>query len=300
MKTNILITGGTGLVGNELRSLLIAEGYNVAILSRRKEIKGIKSFYWDYEKGILDEEAIEFADVIIHLAGEGIANKRWSATQKQIILDSRVKTTNLLFSKSKKAKNKPKMIISASAVGYYGSGNTDKIFSEEDPAGNDFLASTALAWEKSVGKFRSIGIQTAILRIGVVLSKHGGALARMMMPVKFGFGAALGSGKQYLPWIEITDLARMFLFVLENLKTDDVFNAVGPDQISNSNFMKTLARTMNKPFFMPNVPSFVMKFLLGEMAVLLLQGNRVSSEKIQAAGFDFKYKKLEDVMKSGD
>ena len=300
MKTNILITGGTGLVGNELRSLLIAEGYNVAILSRRKEIKGIKSFYWDYEKGILDEEAIEFADVIIHLAGEGIANKRWSATQKQIILDSRVKTTNLLFSKSKKAKNKPKMIISASAVGYYGSGNTDKIFSEEDPAGNDFLASTALAWEKSVGKFRSIGIQTAILRIGVVLSKHGGALARMMMPVKFGFGAALGSGKQYLPWIEITDLARMFLFVLENLKTDDIFNAVGPDQISNSNFMKTLARTMNKPFFMPNVPSFVMKFLLGEMAVLLLQGNRVSSEKIQAAGFDFKYKKLEDVMKSGD
>lgn len=300
MKTNILITGGTGLVGNELRSLLIAEGYNVAILSRRKEIKGIKSFYWDYEKGILDEEAIEFADVIIHLAGEGIANKRWSATQKQIILDSRVKTTNLLFSKSKKAKNKPKMIISASAVGYYGSGNTDKIFSEEDPAGNDFLASTALAWEKSVGKFRSIGIQTAILRIGVVLSKHGGALARMMMPVKFGFGAALGNGKQYLPWIEITDLARMFLFVLENLKTDDIFNAVGPDQISNSNFMKTLARTMNKPFFMPNVPSFVMKFLLGEMAVLLLQGNRVSSEKIQAAGFDFKYKKLEDVMKSGD
>ena len=120
------------------------------------------------------------------------------------------------------------------------------------------------------------------------------------MPVKFGFGAALGSGKQYLPWIEITDLARMFLFVLENLKRDDIFNAVGPDQISNSDFMKILARTTNKPFFMPNVPSFVMKLLLGEMAVLLLQGNRVSSEKIQAAGFEFKYKKLEDVMKSGD
>lgn len=300
MKTNILITGGTGLIGNELRRLLIAEGYSVAILSRTKEIEGIRSFYWDYEKGILDEEAIEFADVIIHLAGEGIANKRWSATQKQVILDSRIKTTDLLFSKSEKAKNKPKMIISASAVGYYGSGNTDKIFSEEDPAGNDFLASTALAWEKSVEKFRSIGIQTAILRIGVVLSIEGGALARMMMPVKFGFGAALGSGKQYLPWIEITDLARMFLFVLENLKTDDIFNAVSPDQISNSKFMKTLARTMNKPFFMPNVPSFAMKLLLGEMAILLLQGNRVSSEKIQAAGFDFKYKKLEDVMKSRD
>ena len=298
MGNNILITGGTGLIGKELMDLLMESGYNVAVLSRRKGIEGVKSFYWDYEAEVLDEDAIEFADVIIHLAGEGIANKRWSAKQKQKILDSRVKTTNLLFSKSAKAKNKPRMIISASAVGFYGVENSEKVFTEKDPAGNDFLANTADAWEKSVKQFKSIGIQTVICRIGVVLSKKGGALPKMMMPVSFGLGAALGSGKQYMPWIEISDLARMFIFVLENQKTDVIFNAVGPEQISNKEFMKTLARTMNKPFFMPNVPSFVMKLLLGEMAVLLLQGNRVSSEKIQAAGFEFKYTTLEEVMKS--
>ncbi len=249
MGNNILITGGTGLIGKELMDLLVDRGYNVAVLSRRKGIEGVKSFYWDYEAEVLDEDAIEFADVIIHLAGEGIANKRWSAKQKQKIVDSRVKTTNLLFSKSAKAKNKPKMIISASAVGFYGVENSEKVFTEKDPAGNDFLASTALAWEKSVEKFRSIGIQTTIFRIGVVLSKKGGALTKMMMPVSFGLGAALGSGKQYMPWIEISDLARMFIFVLENQKTDVIFNAVGPDQISNKEFMKTLARTMNKAVF---------------------------------------------------
>jgi len=300
MGNNILITGGTGLIGKELMDLLMESGYNVAVLSRRKGIEGVKSFYWDYEAEVLDEDAIEFADVIIHLAGEGIANKRWSPEQKQKILDSRVKTTNLLFSKSIKAKNKPKMIISASAVGFYGVENSEKVFTEKDPAGNDFLASTALAWEKSVEKFRSIGIQTTILRIGVVLSKHGGALSRMMMPVKFGFGAALGSGKQYLPWIEVTDLAHMFIFVLENQKTDVIFNAVGPEQISNKEFMKTIARLMKKPFFLPDVPSFVMKLFMGEMAILLLKGNRVSSEKIQATGFEFKYKTLEEVMKSSN
>lgn len=300
MGNNILITGGTGLIGKELMDLLMESGYNVAVLSRRKGIEGVKSFYWDYEAEVLDEDAIEFADVIIHLAGEGIANKRWSAKQKQKILDSRVKTTNLLFSKSAKAKNKPRMIISASAVGFYGVENSEKVFTEKDPAGNDFLANTADAWEKSVKQFKSIGIQTVICRIGVVLSKKGGALPKMMMPVSFGLGAALGSGKQYMPWIEISDLARMFIFVLENQKTDVIFNAVGPDQISNKKFMKTLARTMNKPTFLPDVPSFVMKLFMGEMAILLLKGNRVSSEKIQATGFEFKYKTLEEVMKSSN
>ncbi len=299
MAKNILITGGTGLVGQELSKLLIAKDYNVAVLSRSKPTQGVKSFYWDYEKGILDEEAIEFADVIIHLAGENIASKRWTRSQKQRILDSRVKTTDLLFSKTKEAIKKPGMFISASAVGFYGMEASDKVFTEEDNPGKDFLAKTAESWEKGVEKFRRIGIQTAILRIGVVLSGKGGALTKMMIPVKLGMGAGLGSGKQYMPWIEISDLSRMFLFVIENYTSDSIYNAVAPNHINNYDYMKTFSHAMNKPFFLPNVPSFVMRLMLGDMSDILLKGNKVSSEKIQAAGFSFNFTRVEDVIQSG-
>jgi uncharacterized protein (TIGR01777 family) len=295
---NILITGGTGLIGQELTQLLIAKKYNVAILSRSMKSKEIKSYYWDYEKEILNEDAIEFADVIIHLAGENVSSRRWTKDQKLRILESRVKTANLLFSKSKEARNKPKMFISASAVGFYGMESSDRVFTEGDNPGNDFLAETAVYWEKGAEQFESIGIQTGILRIGVVLSKKGGALKKMMKPVKLGMAAALGTGNQFMPWIEISDLARMFLFVMENHHSDSIYNAVAPNHINNYNFMKTLSRALKRPFFLPNVPSFVLRLFFGEMSDIILKGNKVSSEKVQKAGFDFRFEQLEEVLRS--
>jgi len=300
MAKNILISGGTGLVGQELSKLLIAKDYNVAVLSRSKPTIGVRSFYWDYEKGVLDEDAIEFADVIIHLAGENVSSKRWTKAQKQRIIDSRVKTADLLFTKTKEAKNTPKMFISASAVGFYGMEPSDKVFTEGDKPGNDFLAETAEQWEKGAEQFQSIYIQTAILRIGVVLSKKGGALKKMINPVKIGMGAALGTGNQFMPWIELSDLARMFLFVLENYNSDSIYNAVAPNHINNYNFMKSLSRALNRPFFLPNVPSFVMRLFLGEMSDIVLKGNKVSSKKIQATGFGFNFNHVEDVIRLGE
>lgn len=300
MAKNILISGGTGLVGQELSKLLIAKDYNVAVLSRSKPTQGVRSFYWDYEKGVLDEDAIEFADVIIHLAGENVSSKRWTKAQKQRIIDSRVKTADLLFTKTKEANNTPKMFISASAVGFYGMEPSDKVFTEGDKPGNDFLAETAEQWEKGAEQFQSIDIQTAILRIGVVLSKKGGALTKMINPVKIGMGAALGTGNQFMPWIELSDLARMFLFVLENYNSDSIYNAVAPNHINNYNFVKSLSRALNRPFFLPNVPSFVMRLFLGEMSDIVLKGNKVSSKKIQATGFGFNFNHVEDVIRLGE
>lgn len=287
MGKKILITGGTGLIGSVLSELLIEKGYTVAVLSRSKEIKGTKSFYWDYESKILDEEAIEFADIIIHLAGEDISKSRWSKKQKQKIVDSRVQTTNLLFEKASKAKKKPQLIISASAVGYYGMTTSEHIFKEEDKPGNDFLANTVISWEQSVDQFNQLGIRTVKLRLGVVFSKKGGALAKMIMPVKLGLGSALGSGKQYVPWIEISDLTQMFLFVVENEKAETVYNAVAPDYITNHELIKSLAEALGKPFFVPKVPAFILKLIFGSMADVFLQGSKVSSEKIQSMGFKF-------------
>jgi len=226
MKKNILITGGTGLVGAAISDLLISKGYQVTILSRQKEVEGIKSFYWDYEKEILDVEAIEFADVIIHLAGENISSKRWTSKQKKRIIDSRVKTTELLYSAVQKATKKPVKIISASAIGYYGTFTSETIFKEEDASGNDFLAQTVEKWEAAVDQFKTLDIPVVKLRLGVVMSKQGGALKEMIKPLKSGFASFLGNGNQYIPWIVIEDLARMFLFVIEQENESAVYNAV--------------------------------------------------------------------------
>ncbi len=297
MRGNVLITGGSGLIGSELSKLLLNNNYNDAILSRRPKLNDKKSYYWNFEKGILDEEAIEFADVIIHLAGENISTKRWTKSQKQKIIDSRVKTTNLLFEKIKTAKKKPEAFISASAIGFYGTVTSDEIFIEESKAGNDFLAETVAKWEESVEQIKSLGLRVVKLRTGVVFSKNGGALPKMMKPIKMGLGSAIGSGKQYVPWVEISDLARLYLFAIENKEMNNAYNAVSPNHITNNELMKSLAVSLKKPFFMPKIPSVFMKLAFGEMSSILLEGSRVSSNKIQEVGFEFKYKSILDIMK---
>lgn len=296
MAKNILISGGSGLVGAELSHFLKSRGYNVAILSRRESSTKGLVFKWDLNTRYIDAEAIEFADIIIHLAGEGVAAKRWSSKQKKKIIDSRVKSTELLFEQVKKAKKKPELIISASAVGFYGHKPSDHVFVEEDASGSDFLSQVVRAWEESVMAFEDIGIRTMRIRIGVVLAKNGGFLEPLKKIVRFGLAAGVGSGRQFIPWIELSDLARIFHFAVEGRLSGSVYNAVAPEFITNKELMRSLARHMKRPFFLPNIPSFILRLLYGEMAEIILYGNRVSSEKIRSEGFEFQFTSFDAVM----
>lgn len=292
---SILVTGGTGYIGSALCDLLRDKGHTVFILSRTKsDIPN--TFYWNLEEHYIDPEAIIKADYIIHLAGAGIVDKRWTKERKSILIDSRVKTANLLFEKTKELNPNLKAFISASAVGYYGATTSEKIYKENDAPGNDFVSDICKVWEKSANKFRDLNIRTVIFRTGVVLSKEGGALEKLSQPIKFGVGAALGSGEQYIPWIHRKDLCNMYLYAIENEEIKGIYNAVAPEHITNEALTKTIANKLNKPLWLPNIPTFVMKLLLGEMAVVVLEGSRVSSEKILSTSFKFKYPNIREAL----
>jgi len=293
---NILITGATGLVGTELLKQLSKMGYKTGILTTRKSLNIKNSFYWNYEKGYIDSKALEFADIIVHLAGENISAGRWTKAQKQKILDSRIKTSELLFNSIKKNNHKPIKIISASATGYYGIGISEKIFDEYNTPGNDFLAQVVEKWEQSIVQFNSIGITYNILRFGLVISPDGGFLKKMSIPMKYFAGSVLGSGKQYMPWIELTDLARIILFMIDNDIENEVFNAVAAYQITNREFTFALAKAMKKPVLLPAIPEFMLRILFGEMSQVLISGSRVSNQKLTDAGFEFYFNTLESVL----
>ncbi len=294
--SKILITGASGLLGSELSSLLQKNNYEVAQLSRRKSNGNIKTFLWDLRKNYIEQGALENVDHIIHLAGAGIADKRWSDKRKQEIIDSRVKSAELLFNEIEKLEIKPKSFISASAVGYYGAITTDKIFTEEDQPGSDFVANVCQKWEESTRQFSELGIRTVQLRFGVVLSPKGGALKKMLLPTKLGLGSALGSGRQYFPWIHISDA----ISAIEKCISDDnmkgAYNLVSPSMDNYNDFAKTLAEVLKKPYFMPNVPSFALKLVFGEMANIILEGSRVSSKKLSDSGFTFRYPNLKNAL----
>jgi uncharacterized protein (TIGR01777 family) len=294
---NILITGGTGLIGSGLQQALREQNHDVALLSRRSGLAGTRSFHWDIGEGKLDPAAIEYADVIVHLAGENIGSGRWTPIQKKRIVESRVRSGLLLVDAIRKATDRPRKLIGASAIGYYGMVTTDRIFRETDPPGNDFLADTVVQWERSLDGAADMGVPVQRVRIGVVLSEDSVALNKLAAPVKLGMAAALGSGRQWMPWISLRDLSRLFLFLTEKEIPTDVFNAVSPQHINNLDFMKTLAKVLNRPFFLPNVPGIVLKMALGEMASTVLEGSRVSPEKIQQLGFIFQDTDLASTLK---
>lgn len=294
---NVLITGGTGMVGTALTKKLQASGYSVSYLSRSlNKNADINIYKWDVNQKSIDENAIINADYIIHLAGTNIGDKKWTAKVKKEIILSRKESTQLLYESIKKHNPKLKAFISTSAVGYYGIKESEHTFTEEDSAGKDFLAGVCVKWEENVSKISALGIRTAIIRTGVVLSKTGGALEQMAMPVKFGAGAALGSGKQYIPWIHIEDICAVYLKAIQDEEMHGIYNGVGTQHINNKDFTKTIAKVLNRPFFLPNIPSFVIKTALGERAVIALKGNKVSPEKLLRSGFSFKYENLEKAL----
>ena len=285
--SKILVTGGSGFIGSELCKQLTSKGYQIAILSRKKKSIPIKQFIWDIDRAWIDPKAIEFADAIIHLAGENISSKRWTKKQKRIILESRTRSTELLYSAIKTSSSKPKLIISASAVGYYGNRTSEEIFTEDYPRGTDFLSKTVYKWENSMSSFEEFNIRTVIFRMGAVMSPNGGALKKMLLPVKFGVATPVGSGNQYIPWISLNDLSGLFLFAIENEKLKGIFNAVNPLHLTNRELMAQIASIKHKPFIPIGVPPIILKLIYGKMSSVFLQGSRVSSTRIIKSGFSF-------------
>ncbi|MBD1398395.1 TIGR01777 family protein [Pontibacter sp. JH31] len=298
MPGKILITGGSGLIGSRLSEMLIDQGYEVAHLSRSPDkFSHYKSFRWDVKEPYLDENAITYADYIIHLAGAGLADEKWTNARKKEILRSRVDSTQLLLDSLRKCDHHVKGFISASGVGIYGDAG-DQLMSEESTYGEDFLAEVCKAWEASVWQIKDLGIRTVIMRTGIVLSDKGGALPQMARPVKLMAGAPLGSGRQYMSWIHIDDLCRLYIRAIEDTHFEGVYNAVAPHPVTNKEFTKELAESMHRPLVLPKVPSFALNLMLGEMSEVVLTGQRVSANKVMHTGFTYEYNYLEEALES--
>ncbi|MBX2968789.1 MAG: TIGR01777 family oxidoreductase [Cyclobacteriaceae bacterium] len=296
MPKRVLITGASGLIGTKLTEMLIAEGFQVVHLGRSKKQGVVPSFTWDVNRGVMDAEALTGVDAIIHLAGAGIADKPWTENRKQEIRDSRTRSTRLLFDLLKKSNHTVKTFVSASAIGYYGFEGGETVFAEDSKPGSDFLASVVNDWETEINHIQELNIRTAKIRIGIVLSEKGGALKEMANPVRWGVGAPLGSGQQYMSWIHIDDLCRMFVYAMKKEHLQGAYNGVGPLWVSNKELTKAIAKALKKPLWLPPVPGFVLKLMLGEMADLVLKGSKVSGEKIAQAGFTYHYPDLDGAL----
>lgn len=303
MKT-ILITGGTGLVGTSLTKMLVDKGFEVIILTRNIHnqplLPHISFAHWDVAQQKIDINALAKADYIIHLAGAGVVDKKWTAAYKNEIVTSRTKSSELLVSTLKNNTNKVQAIISASAIGWYGPDMIHgKQFIETDPADNSFLGNTCKEWEESIEPATNLGIRVCKLRTGIVLSKKGGALAEFIKPIQMGVAAILGNGKQIVSWIHIDDLCRMFLHAIENNHLSGSYNAVAPMPVTNKNLTLTLAKIIKGSFFIPmHVPSFILKIMLGQRSIEVLKSCDVSCEKIKATGFIFLYPSIEAALKN--
>lgn len=293
MRHKILITGASGLVGTHLSQLFLQKGYEVVQLGRSKKSGHVPSFVWSVEKQEMDRKALEGVDTIVHLAGAGIADKRWNEARKKEILESRTHSTQLLFNTLRQTNHQVKNFISASAIGYYGFEETEAVFIEESNAGKDFLASVTQQWEAEADKITTLGIRLVKIRIGIVLSEKGGALAEMAKPIQWGVGSPLGSGKQCLSWIHIDDLCALFAKAIEDTQWQGAYNGVGKTWATNAELTKVIANVLHRPLWLPKVPPFVLKLILGEMASLVLTGSRVSNAKIERSGFTYSYTDLE-------
>ncbi|MFY0591615.1 TIGR01777 family oxidoreductase [Roseivirga sp.] len=294
MGQKILITGGTGLVGSALIPMLKKQGHKIVVLSRKKSRNAdYEVFEWNYKKEYIEEGALEGVDTIIHLAGAGVADEKWTVDRKDEIYNSRTKTSILLFKTLEKGNHQVKSFIAASAIGIYGNEKGNSIVSETSEVGTDFLAHVTDAWETATNKVKSLNIRLVQLRVGIVLSKKGGALVELLKPP---VAAPLGKGEQYMSWIHIGDLSRMFIAATENPEMEGAYNAVAPSPETNKNFTRKAAKAFKKTFLPIPVPSLVMKLMLGEMSTIVLGGSRVSSAKIQREGFEFRFPKLDKAL----
>jgi len=294
MAKNVLLTGGSGFIGRYLTKVLIDNGFSVSVLSRsdRKNTDLITFYKWDLEHNYIDEEAVLKADYIVHLAGEGIVEKSWTAKRKKALLESRIQPIDLIYAVLKKNNKLLDGFISASAVGIYGAVTNEEICTEESPLENDFLGITCQKWEAASDKITALGIRTVKIRTGIVLGRKEGFLKKLSPGFKIGFGTILGTGKQYLPWIHVEDLCNIYLKAIQDEQINGVYNATVLDNTSNETLSKTLANLYGYTIWLPKIPAFVLRLFLGEMSQVVLNGQRVSSEKIKQRGFKFRFENL--------
>ena len=298
----VLITGGTGLVGRKLTQHLIKNNYDVIILSRNKNKSSVNSkitySYWDVKKEVIEVAAVQKADYIVHLAGAGVMDKRWSKDYKKEILESRTKSAMLLVKTLKENKHSVKTFVSASAIGWYGVDADPLIrnegFIESDLAAKDFLGETCLLWEAASEAVTGLGIRLVKIRTGIVLSNEGGALKEFRNPLKYGVAAILGNGKQIISWIHIDDLCRIYFEAIENNFLQGSYNATAPIPVSQKKLLLVLAESLRNKFYTTmHIPKFFLKFILGERSIEILKSATVSSKKIKSTGFTFLYPTIE-------
>ena len=292
----VLITGGTGSIGRQLSKALLQQGYEVSLLSRKQgNDLAVKTFTWDVSAGTIDENCVDGVDAVIHLAGAGIADKKWTEQRKKELIDSRTDSIALIYRLLKTRPNQVKRIISATAIGYYGN-RFDEIMTEHSSPGDGFMPECCIAWEQAIDEGKALGLSIVKYRTGVMLDKNTGALPQMALPVKLFAGTPLGSGQQWIPWIHHADVVGMYLFALKHEQLEGVFNMVAPEPVTNKQLTKAIAKQLNRPVWPFTVPAFVLNLLLGEMSVIVLGSTRVSSEKIEGAGYVFEHPELAEAL----
>lgn len=290
MPLTILIAGGTGFIGSRMSELFNAKGHTVRLLTRAP--RGDGQFGWDLTSGTIDDNAVTGADIVINLAGAGIADGRWTKARKKIIVDSRVQSAHLLRDAFQRMKHFPKAYISASGIGYYGNSGESWVYETDTPADRSFLVECCAAWEQGAEAIGALGIRTVILRTGIALGKSGGALREIAKPIHFGIGAYFADGRAWYSWIHLDDLCKMFLWAAETSTAEGVFNAVSPHPSRNIDFITATAKAMRQPVLFVPVPAFGLRLILGEMADTVLFSNLVSADKVIQAGFHFQYPEL--------
>jgi uncharacterized protein (TIGR01777 family) len=301
MNKKIIITGATGLIGKQLCSSLANRGDEVTVFTRNiesaKKILGDKFTYvkWNYKNSVEWQESLQYHDAIIHLAGANLFGKRWTDEYKKVILESREINTRNLVSALRNSQSKVKVFIISSGVGYYGS-RGDDILTEKSELGNDFLSRVCNVWEREAVKANELGIRTATLRQGIVLSNKGGALKKILPPFRFFVGGALGNGKQWFPWIHIDDLIAIYLFILDNADISGAVNVVSPESVRMREFAKSLGKILKRPSIF-NVPEFALKLIVGEAASTIVSSQRVVPQKLIDQGFKFKFENLEEALR---
>ncbi len=297
MKEIILITGGSGLIATNLAKIL-TPNHSVRFLTR--QIKNENDFEWDPSQYYIDPAALIGVDHIVHLAGANISGQRWTKTYKNEIINSRKESAELILNTLQKNKIRIKSFISASAIGYYDPYNRYVVNTEEATKGSGFLSDVVDQWEKSADQFLSSNIADRVVKIrtGVVLDSQKGALPKMVLPVQFFVGAPLGDGKQYMPWIHIQDICNLYKYVIENPHLEGVFNGVAPQHCTNKEITKEIGRVLRKPILIPNIPKIFLQILFGKASSMLIEGSKVSSEKIQKEGLMFQFRNIHEALKN--
>ncbi len=293
----ILITGASGMIGSALGKALLAKGHELHHLGRsvRTDARS-SSFTWDVAAGRIDERCLEGVTHVVHLAGAGIADRRWNAARVRELISSRSASARLLLGAVDRGAGHPRVIVSAAGINYYGATTSERIFTEDDPPGQDTIARISREWEAGVDAWEKVA-RVVKLRSPMVLSRSGGALAKLAVPVRLGLGAALGTGRQWMPWVHIDDLVSIYMEALFNERYKGAYNVNTGNDVTNDDFMRTLAHVIGRPYFLPNVPGSLLKAVLGEMSSILLEGSRASNDKLLRTGFMFKYPRLEEALR---